>query len=355
MVVVREVLLTGSVPRTPAASVFEIVAQHLGDEVSRMPDGEQRGWVWSAWEALGNHPSVEALPPQVMTDADTPFRDIPAPHWRLRDGCSPSDVALASFGAAETIADSYRQFRELKQLGVIAERTRLQATVAGPVTVAGPFALPVRDCLAIAEAPIIGDIRAIADAVPHAELTIQMDLPGELETEEYCRRPDAFGVPFVERTLRDWPDWSLQETVGSVARIADEVPDDVELGFHLCALWHIDPRGGQDMQVHVDFANALMSAVSRRIDYIHLPTIPEHGPDDFAKLAGLQLAAQTKLFVGLIHQDGFDEAARRARQTAAVVDDFGVAHFCGLAPALGVDPERLGEMLDLHKQIASVR
>jgi hypothetical protein len=105
--------------------------------------------------------------------------------------------------------------------------------------------------------------------------------------------------------------------------------------------------------VHVDAANLLTENVNRRIDYIHLPVLPEHGPDDYAKLADLRLAPETKLFLGLIHRDdGVAGATRRIQLASAVVEDFGVGHFCGLRDLNQVGDEGLQELLGLHGQVA---
>jgi hypothetical protein len=133
------------------------------------------------------------------------------------------------------------------------------------------------------------------------------------------------------------------------------VPPDVELGFHLCGLWHLDHRGGQDLNVHVDWANALTERISRPIGYIHMASVPEHGRSDYASLERLKLDEGTKLFLGLIHgSDGLDGARRRIQAASEFRSDFGVAHYCGLNPILGVDPARLDEILELHRQVASL-
>lgn len=351
----REVLLTGSVPRRPARAVFDALQRHVGDRVRRMPDGEQHGWLVPAWHAIADQPEFE--PAQISTlftdDDDSPFRDVPFHTWRLRDGASLDNALLDGFGTAETVADSYRQLRELKDEGVVREDVRFQATVVGAATVACAFDLPLADALALAERPLIGDVRAISRVVPHDELTVQLDLPVELELEEFVRRPSAWGRSYLEAVAARWDGWSLQKAAESVARVVQDVPDEAELGFHLCGLWHIDHRAGQDVQVHVDAANALTEAIGRRIDYIHLPSVPEHGPEDFAKLAGLRLSPDTKLFVGVIHQDGEEACERRLRDVTAVVPDAGVAHFCGLSELFRVEPGQLDEMLELHARLAN--
>jgi hypothetical protein len=84
-----------------------------------------------------------------------------------------------------------------------------------------------------------------------------------------------------------------------------------------------------------------------------MASIPQHDRSDYASLERLKLDAETKLFLGLIHgSDGLEGARRRVEAASAYRSDFGVAHFCGLFPVFGVDPGRLDEVLDLHRQVA---
>jgi hypothetical protein len=209
--------------------------------------------------------------------------------------------------------------------------------------------------VAIVNPPLIAEAEEFARVVPLDELAVQIDIAAEVELEEWRRNPDGFDVPFAREHNDAWVGWTLEKLMAPNAEIANRVPDRAELGFHLCGLWHIDPRGGQDLQVHVDAANVLAEQVDRRIDYIHIPVLPEHGPDDYAKLASLRLAPKTKLFLGLIHhEDGIDGAKRRIEMARDVVEDFGVGHFCGLRDLNQVGDEHLRELLELHGQVGKL-
>jgi hypothetical protein len=351
----REVLLTGSLPRKPAAEVFRLVQAHLGQHVRRMPDGEQAGWLGAVGESFAQNPALEAGEAVPFTDADTWFGSGTLQMYRLRAGTSVDEFELGLVGIAEAAADSYRQFKELKAEGVVGAATRFQATAVGPWTAACVLDVPADVALPRVEGVLNQEIAGVVAAIPTEELTVQFDLPVELEVEECRRNPGGFVAWFIDKFEENWSGVSMSEMVASVARVADSVPEAAELGFHLCSMWHIDPRGGQDLQVHVDWANALAERVSRRIDYIHMPVIPDLGPEDFAKLAGLRLAAETKLFLGLIHtRDGIEGTRRRINDARKVVPDFGVAHFCGLNPVFFVDPDKLDEALDLHREAAEV-
>jgi hypothetical protein len=121
----------------------------------------------------------------------------------------------------------------------------------------------------------------------------------------------------------------------------------------------------------VDTANALIDRVGRRIDYIHMPTIPEHDVADFAPLRDLRVAPETTLYLGVIHRsDGLEGAKRRIAAAQTAVPDFGVASFCGFGnPVTSKDQSpiragkalhedmregaaRLEEIMALHRDVA---
>ena len=349
-----EILFTGSVPLQPATAVFAALQSHCGERLRRMPDGEQLNWVFGAWSVLTQHPAIEVGEGDFLTTADTPFAGLRSPRFILRDGASPSDIRIERFGLADEIRKSYEQLTELKRRGVVPQSVRLQATVAGPGTTGAPLEpCTWEEIVAIVGPPLIAEVEAFAEVVPLDELTVQIDIAAEIELEEWRRNPEEFDVSFCPIQDRAWTGWNLAKLMAPNAEIANHVPEEAELGFHLCGLWHIDPRGGQDLQVHVDAANLLAEQVTRRIDYIHLPVLPEHGPEDYATLGGLRLAAETKLFLGLIHRgDGVEGAQRRIEMASSVLEDFGVGHFCGLRDLNQVGDEGLDELLDLHGQVA---
>jgi len=351
----REVLLTGSVPREPASEVFLLATAHLGPFLTRVPDGEQGGWGGSG--VLGQqNPQLEPGPTAKMTNSDTPFNGFPPMTMsKLRPEVSPGDFTFQPTGVATNKLTSYREFRELKAADAIRPDTRFQATLPGPATTGGTLYMPLNVGARAAGRTTADEIRQILEGVPHDDLAIQLDLAVEVESEEMRRRPDAFDMPIFRHMFQGWGTWGFDDLVEEVVRVAAVVPPEVELGFHLCGTWHIDHRGGQDLNVHVDWANALTDRIERRIDYIHMASIPQHDRSDYASLQRLKLDPGTKLFLGLIHSsDGLEGARRRVDAASEFRSDFGVAHFCGLFPIFGVDPERLDEMLHLHRQVASL-
>jgi hypothetical protein len=97
--------------------------------------------------------------------------------------------------------------------------------------------------------------------------------------------------------------------------------------------------------------------VKHPISYIHMPTTPEHGDEDFAPLQRLQLPPQTKLFVGVIHTDDWlDGARRRVQAIERHHPNFGVASYCGLhqpSQKEEANPHSVDEIFRLHLEVAN--
>jgi len=106
----------------------------------------------------------------------------------------------------------------------------------------------------------------------------------EAEHEEYLRRPDAWDQP-MHKVFH----WTLEQMAESAAWLADRVPREVELGLHICSIWHHDTGAGQDNRVLVDAANAITSRMTRPVSYVHIPVIPEHVQADYDVLRDLKL------------------------------------------------------------------
>ncbi len=362
----REVLLVGSVPLAPAEKVFEAVARHLGPVAPRIPDGEQIGWSRAAQRTYAQH---EALEHSRNVPLNAHSAD-PVRMYRLKPGRSAQDLRLGPYGYADNAKASYAAFARLRAAGVIPKGTRFQVTMPGPGTSAYCIELPAEELLPISRQALLGEIQEIVAAIPAEDLTIQLDIAMEAEHEEYLRRPDAWDQP-----LHTFFHWTLEQMAASVGWLASRIPAPVELGFHICSIWHHDPGGGQDNQVLVDSANAIMRRTERPVGYVHIPIIPEHTPADYAPFAALDLPDKARLYLGLLNLvDGIDGAKHRIAMAEAVVRDFGISMFCGLGrpptslarstsstharpviPALRrATPETVADVLDFHRQVAAL-
>jgi hypothetical protein len=351
----RELLLTGTLPLSPASSAFKVASERVGSFVRRLPDGEQGGWVRTIWAGYAQDPCLEPIDGVAFTHSDTPFRGRDHLRFALSELASDGSAELQNYTLAASTIDSYQQFRALKSAGAIDEAKRFQATLPGPLTAGSSITAPLDTVLALVEPRIAEQIAELLAAIPAEELTLQLDLAVEAEIEEYRRRPSEIDMPWLVALNESLGNWTIEPVIDSIARLVNVLPAEVELGFHICGAWHIDHRCGQDLRVHVDIANLLSERIGRSVDYIHMPTIPEHDADDFKALENLRLAPATTLFLGLLHLgDGIAGAARRIEAAAQHRADFGIGHFCGLGPSFGIGPENLDEALELHVKAAKL-
>lgn len=352
----REIFLVGSVPLKPASKVFECVCDHgLAPLMRRIPDGEQGGWALALMPRLRANPAFEQVgEPLPLTQRATTFFDqLKMRLNTLRPGTDPDTVEVGEFGVAESARTSYAEFKAFRDEGKFAPDTRFCVTLAGPCTAFAGFVGDPKVMFPIMERAFKAEIDRVLEVVPAKDLAIQIDLAGEVEMEEYRRRPQDWDMPLFEASQSAWP---MPEVVQLIAKIGDHVPKEAELGFHLCALYHIDQSQGQDIAVHVDWCNALTEATRRQIDYIHIPTVPDHDEDDFAPLANLRLKPETTLFIGVIHaEDGGEGSERRIQAAAKHYPNFGVAAFCGLAQPSRVEfrnPHSVGDIFEMHRAAA---
>jgi len=131
------------------------------------------------------------------------------------------------------------------------------------------------------------------------------------------------------------------------------VPPDVELGYHLCYGTPTDEHlvMPKDTAILVEVANGLVSQLQRQLDFLHMP-VPRDRVDDayYAPLAGLQLPAQTELYLGLIHHQDHNGDKQRIAAAQKVVPSFGIASECGWGRT---DPERVPGLIESHRLAAS--
>lgn len=319
----REVLMVGGVPLAEAEDVFRALGEHLSPALSRMPDGERMGWLSKVWRSHAHNPALQENGVAHLNGQ----KPIAAPTFCLCNGATADTLQLGPYGYAESAKKSYAIFKSLKAEGVIPADMRFQMTLAGPGTTVYTVQVEAERLLPLAADALSKEIAQIVAAIPASELTIQLDIAMEAEHEEYVRAPDAFDTPVHEQFH-----WTREQMANAVASVANTIPADVELGFHVCTIWHHDPAGGQDNKVVVDTINSLIDRIKRPITYFHVPIIPEHDRlEDYQPLRDLRLGKDTKLFLGLINlADGIAGAERRIRLAEQVVADFGVSFFCGL-------------------------
>ncbi len=334
--------LIGSVPLSDTETVFRTVAAELGPDLRYLPDGEtgeRTRWIYWQRTMLLNHPAMEVdltVPPFALHQWDGKLlRETP---WlRFREDVDPTSVTFET-GYAPAALESYQIFQRLQQEGAIPAHMRFQVSLPTPMASAYMYVSPKsRDAyLPVYEQALMQALQDILAGIPAHHLAIQWDV---------CQE-----VLIYEDYFADRPADYQQQIAAELGRLGNAVPEAVALGYHLCYGSPADEHlvMPQDMAILVEMANGIGKAVTRRLDFLHMP-VPKDRTDDayFRPLSGLQLAADTALQLGLIHYD--DAAGDRARIEAArqVVPTFGVATECGWGRA---DPQRVPGFLTSHRQ-----
>lgn len=349
MTTARGAHLTGSVNFDDAERTMRTVAEILGAHVARIPDGEvgkRFHWIMFQPDVLGQADGIERVGEEPI-----PFgAGIDARPLRLAEGLDPAELELPRLGYAEAARESYAIFTRLREEGVIPAGTRFQVSLPTPVAVISSF-FTGDDRIAVepvyADA-LLGELEQILEEIPHEDLAVQWDVASEMGILE--------GAAGYGTVMEGW--WSGDVLGGIVSRLAalvDAVPEDVEVGVHLCygdagEKHFVEPTDTANL---VRVANALVSAADRQLTWLHLP-VPISRTDEayFAPLA--DLADVPELYLGLVHREDGPEGARARIAAAASVlgRNFGVATECGIGRA----PEGTTQgILRTHAEVALPR
>ena len=338
--------LIGSVPLATTEEVFRTLAGALGDVLARLPDGEtgiRRRWVWWQREMLERHASMEV---------DREFGLLEIKQWdgrvlrrsevfTFKPGVDPDAVEFPT-GYAEAALASWTTFKTLRDAGVLSPEQKFQVCLPTPNSSAYMYVSPnAHDgYLRAYERSLLRALRDITLAIPHESLSIQWDI---------CQEVLVFENYFPTRPA----DYKAQ-IIALLERLGDAVPDHVELGYHLCYGSPADQHlvMPKDMAILAELAEAIVSGVGRRVDYLHVP-VPRERDDDayFAPFTDVRLQDWVQLYLGLLHHDDADGDRRRIDVARRVLDvPFGVASECGWGRT---DPERLPGLLDGHRRAAT--
>lgn len=330
--------LNGSIPLANANEVFRVTSSILGERLHRIPDGETGVRTsWIGWQAdfLARNPSLEFIPPDPNAYASLP-------HFKLRPGANADDLVFDSPGYADVALASYDVFSQLKQARVIPTQYRFQVSLPTPLAPISAFIVEEESAMVqpAYERAMFADLDRIASGIPHDELAIQWDVAVEFGLLE--------GVAFTSYAH------ARTSVIEQLVRLSNQVPEDVELGYHLCYgdadhKHFIEPA---DTSKLVDVANGISAGLKRSLNWISMP-VPRNRSDDayFAPLKNLQLHPETELYLGLVHlTDGVEGTRRRIEAAQRVIADFGVATECGF----GRRPsETIPDLLRVHSAVAT--
>ncbi|MGH7906457.1 MAG: hypothetical protein ACREP6_07490, partial [Candidatus Binataceae bacterium] len=235
---------------------------------------------------------------------------------------------------------SYQLFLAARKSGEIPAGVRFQVSLPTPLAVIG-FFCPGKDEAAIERAyekAMLRDVDAICAEIPHQDLCIQWDVC--IEMLMWDGQMKQLPIPFKDVE---------GETIARMKRICDHIPKDVQLGIHLCygdwkAKHFVEPIDAAKM---VSLANAIAKAVSRPINYFHMP-VPIGRTDDafYQPLRELKLDPATEVYLGLVHRDGAAGTRKRIGMAEKFLPNFGIATECGMARQRSA--EHVRSLLRIH-------
>jgi hypothetical protein len=263
---------------------------------------------------------------------------------RLADGMTADELHFGELGYAREARASYLDFLDARTRGDLPAGVRFQVSLPTPMAVINPFCTPEDGpkILPVYERAMLAEVGRICSAIPHADLAIQWDVCIEMLMWDGGRGGPSNAE--LESVFRS-----------TFARLASAVPEDVELGFHLCygdmdAKHSLEPA---DLTKAVELATLLCSAAGRSVQWVHMP-VPIDRRDDayFAPLQALRLPEGTELYLGLVHAaDGVSGTRERMATARKYVSDFGIASECGISR--GRDPSVALEFLNVYAAAAA--
>jgi hypothetical protein len=334
--------LVGSIGLDTVDDVFATVGKMLGPHLCRVPDGEVGGRkLWISWQYPLLRASVFLRPEP--SGAIRPTNKFPL--LTLAEGVAPADVKFGELGYAREARASYLDFVAAREDGTLPKNVRFQVCLPTPFAVVSsvvmPAVLPAVE--AAYEKAMIAEVAALVRHIPHKDLCIQWDVCNEMVIWD-GQPSDA--VP---------ANVSHQQILERMQRLCAAVPDDVELGLHLCygdfgAKHFVEPKDAARM---VDFANALTKAIPHKLAYIHMPVPIDRNDDAFHRpLRDLKLGDGTTLFLGLVHaKDGVPGTKARIAAARRYAPEFGIATECGIARARSEETVRT--LLKIHADICA--
>ena len=331
--------LVGSVPLSCPEEVFFKISGALGPYLTRLPDGEtghRADWIGFVRRYMGRNPAFEK-------DESMPLFQFKQwngkvvgewPLLKFLDEIDIENVRLET-GYAEDAIASFGKFAKLQDEGIIPSATRYQTCSATPHAISYMYITPnARKAFTrLYTKHLIAEVEKISMSVPHDKLSYQWDVCQEvLMWEGYFEQYRGYKNDIIQ----------------TLARVGNAVEERIDMGYHLCYGSPLDEHCIQpaDMGNLVEITNALMGAVSRRIDFIHLP-VPKDRNDEayFAPLANLRLPSATSLYLGCVHHGDHGANAHKLNLASRHIEISGIGSECGWGRG---NPEDLDAILASH-------
>jgi hypothetical protein len=340
----QDVLLVGSVPFDTPEQVFRDFGKPLGAALKTMPDGEvgpRKHWISRIhYQVLSGHPELETVQrpaPENGVERLFPRNAKDAWWFKVKDGVSKVQFSDRGWrvGYARDAINSYFVFKTMREKGELSSNLRFQVSLASVVSALPPRIFPNKSDIAkihpgFTEA-LAAEAETIVKHIPHNDLAIQWDCSTELQ--------DVYGA--VERYSSDG---AIERNVAQFRALNRGIPESVQLGYHLC----FGTLGGwprfapPDLSAAVELANGIVEGSGRRVDWIHLPVLPDVPESFFAPLQNLKPRG-ARVYLGVIHNmDGFKDRIALARK---YLPEFGLAAYCGFGR---IPPEQMPAVLNDH-------
>ena len=330
--------LVGSIPTDTAEEALRLAAENMGRHVLRLPDGEvgERDY-WIRWQ----YAKLAASEQLEVSDVDAVY--VPVKPFRVKQSVRAAEaIFFPNLGYADAAIDSYAVFSRLQDEGVIPRDVRFQVGLPTPLSVALFYVAAGSRALfeAAYERALFDEIDTMLAAIPADKLAIQWETVSEFALLEGLIESHLEGD--LEAAITD-----------RVARLVDQVPADVDVGLHLCYgdSGHKHFCEPADAGYLARVSRGVLDKASRPVAWIHMP-VPRDRDDDayFAPLADLDLGADTRLFLGLVHHTGGAAgSARRIEAAGRSVREFGVATECGLGRR---DRATIAALMQQHAELA---
>jgi len=342
----QPLLLVGSIPLDTVEQVFRDFGKRLGPELKTLPDGEvgpRRRWISRIHQqVLNGHPDIETVrfpAPENGVERLFPRNAGDSFLFKVRPGVERVRFGDPGWrvGYARDAINSYFVFKTLRDRGELPKHLRFQVSLASVNSAVPPRIFPDQADIAKVRPGFTEALAAEADNIvkhiPHDDLAIQWDCATEVQ--------DSYGaVPGQPK------EGAIERNAAQFRALNRGIPESVELGYHFC----FGTLGGwprfapSDLSATVELANATVEASGRKVDWIHLPVLPDVGDAFFAPLKNLKPKG-ARVYLGVVHNmAGFKERIALARK---YLPEFGLAGYCGFGR---VPPEQMNEVLDEHLQ-----
>ncbi|MBV9193067.1 MAG: hypothetical protein JO168_02900 [Solirubrobacterales bacterium] len=343
--VTSELLLVGSLPAESTDAALRAGAELFGDMVFALPDGEtgpRAAWVGYERERLTRpHPDVVVVQ-ETESPTGIPRHAYETPVFAIREGVS--ELHFDSWPRIDDAIASYRQFRALRDEGVIPAGLRFQVGLPFPSSALNAFKADFGADYPVAERGfeklVARELERLTREVPPEDLAIQWD----------C----AYETQDIEGVLAWTSEGAWERFAGPVTRLTRLVPEPVLVGYHLCygtfPEWPM--YEARDYAVLVRMANFAVANSGRTVDWLHLAGPRYLRSEDrsfFRPLVDLE-PGPARVFLGIVLPlDGVAGLRRRHATASRYLDDFGVAMYCGFGRQPGADGM---ETMREHRRVA---